>query len=64
MPTTLKCCECNSQISNAKPLAVLCRCSKPICVSCYDRHNNRAQSEKWYSQYIGVCDTCIWFDIS
>ena len=61
------CCECNNiipeNINNSE--IKKCICNNLICTNCYERHKIRAnKSPDFYNQYIGVCDTCIWFDIS
>lgn len=58
------CCECNYTFSNSKNIKTNCWCKNPICVLCYEKHKIRAKKNNWYDEYIGVCDSCIWLDIS
>ena len=59
----INCCECYNPLSDKRPVAVMCSCKNPICTICYDKHHVRARNNSWYKEYIGVCDTCIWFDL-
>ena len=61
------CCECNNFIPKIIDITTIkkCICNNLICMKCYENHKIRAKrSPDFYNQYIGVCDTCIWFDIS
>ncbi len=62
-PKKMNCCECSQVICDTRPIAVMCHCKHPICSHCYDKHRERAKRNSWYGKYVGVCDTCIWFDI-
>ena len=60
------CCECCEKIPKNTNFNMIkiCSCKKLICMKCYEQHQMRAKrSPDFYTQYIGVCDTCIWFDI-
>ena len=56
------CCECYRECKNEEIIKT-CRCGRPICTGCYQKHVIRAQNQPWYKQYVGTCDSCIWFDI-
>lgn len=58
------CCECNFTFSNSQHIKTKCWCKNPICKNCYEKHLIRAKKNNWYQEYIGVCDSCIWLDIS
>ena len=36
-------------------------CNKQICINCMIFNKN--QNQKISPQYIGMCNTCIWFDL-